>query len=85
MNLRRLLCLLGHGDDVLFSDGMGAAWTRCERCSTLTGSHSFHDGRPWNEGNRYRVRCTCAAKSIDGAVHSAVCAISMRDWQAPFV
>lgn len=55
-SLARLWCFVrGHGPDLRFSDLRGAAWTRCSRCTTLTGSQSWHGGEPWlNDGGYVR-------------------------------
>lgn len=64
--MKRLLCfLLGHADDVMHEDGAGAAWTTCSRCGALTGSHTWHGGKPWEEPRVVGVG--------DDYVHCALC------------
>lgn len=48
--MKRLLCfILGHGRAILHQDGKGAAWHTCDRCGKVTGTHSWHGGRPWEQ------------------------------------
>lgn len=48
MLVKRAWCWLwGHGEEKVEMDGKGAAWTVCQRCDTVTHTHSFHGGKPW--------------------------------------
>lgn len=39
--------IIGHKTGERKSDGKGAAWYRCSRCKTVTSSHTYHGGKPW--------------------------------------